>query len=109
MLTFLGSRHRLCDNVSRRDFLKVGALSVGGLTLEELARAKEKLLGAQEIRNQSDGALAFSCALDELYGLGHSHYRTLRARVESVTLEQVREVAARYFTQPCVAVTVRPE
>ena len=88
---------------------EVAALAVGGLTPEELARAKEKLLGAQEIRNQSDGALAFSCALDELYGLGHSHYRTLRARVEAVTLEQVREVAARTFTQPCVAVTVRPE
>ncbi len=88
---------------------EIAALSVGGLTAEELARAKEKLLGAQAIRNQSDGALAFSCALDELYGLGHSHYLALRERVDAVTLEQVREVAGRYFTQPCVAVTVRPE
>src|SRR6187431_969640 len=40
MLTFLGSRHRLCDNISRRDFLKVGGLAVGGLTLADLLRAR---------------------------------------------------------------------
>ena len=36
MLTFFGSKQRLCDGLSRRDFLKVGALSVGGLTLADL-------------------------------------------------------------------------
>ena len=40
MLTFLGRRRRFCDGVSRRDFLRVGALSVGGLTLADLLRLK---------------------------------------------------------------------
>src|SRR5438105_12394144 len=40
MLTILGSNHRLCDGLSRRDFLKVGALSVGGLTLADLLRLR---------------------------------------------------------------------
>ena len=40
MLTIFGSHHRLCDGVSRRDFLKVGGLSVGGLTLADLLRFK---------------------------------------------------------------------
>jgi len=40
MLTFFGSKRRLCDGISRRDFLKVGALSVGGLTLADLFRAR---------------------------------------------------------------------
>jgi zinc protease len=87
---------------------EITALADGGLTDDELARAKAKLLGAQEIRNQSNDALAFSCALDELYGLGAEHYRTLRARVESVTAEEVREVCRRYFTQPCVTAIVMP-
>ncbi len=39
MLTFLGERNRLCDSVSRRSFLRIGAAGVGGLTLADLLRA----------------------------------------------------------------------
>src|SRR5262245_59211123 len=39
MLTFRGSKqHRFCDGLSRRDFLRVGALGLGGLTLADLFR-----------------------------------------------------------------------
>jgi zinc protease len=87
---------------------EIAKLAADGLDAAELSRAKEKLLGAQDIRNQSNDALAFSCALDELYGLGHAHYRSLRGRVEAVTIEQVRDVARRYFTRPSVTAIVRP-
>src|SRR5688500_15482805 len=40
MLTIHGSRQRLCDGASRREFLKVGALAVGGLTFADLLRAR---------------------------------------------------------------------
>ena len=40
MLTFLGSSHRLCDGLSRRDFMQVGALGLGGLTLADVLRAR---------------------------------------------------------------------
>ena len=40
MLTFPGRRRRFCDGISRRDFLRVGALSVGGLSLAHLLRFK---------------------------------------------------------------------
>lgn len=40
MLTVLGPRARYCDGLSRRSFLKVGALGVGGLTLPQLMRAE---------------------------------------------------------------------
>jgi hypothetical protein len=42
MLTLLGPRlpGRTCDGVSRRDFLRIGALSVGGLSLADLLRLK---------------------------------------------------------------------
>src|SRR6478752_5940145 len=38
MLTFLGRRRRFCDGISRRDFLQLGALTVGGLSLADLLR-----------------------------------------------------------------------
>jgi len=42
MLTVLGPRQRYCDGLSRRSFLKVGALGVGGLTLPGLMRAEAR-------------------------------------------------------------------
>ncbi len=87
---------------------EIGKLVTDGLDESEIARAKEKLLGGQEIRNQSNDALAFGCTLDELYGLGHAHYRTLRQRIESITGDDIRRVAARYFTQPSVTAIATP-
>ncbi len=40
MLSISGRRFRLCDGVTRRDALKIGALGIGGLTLPELLRAE---------------------------------------------------------------------
>ena len=89
---------------------EIRQLAENGLTAEELARAKEKLLGQQEIRNQSNDAFAFMTALDELYGLGAEHYREMRREIEAVTLEDVKRVANQYFLHqyPVIAV-VRPE
>jgi hypothetical protein len=40
MLTILGSKNRFCDGVTRRNFLKIGALGLGGLTLPQLLQAE---------------------------------------------------------------------
>src|SRR5262245_1851816 len=40
MLTLFGRGHRYCDGVSRRSFLKIGGLAMGGLALPELLRAE---------------------------------------------------------------------
>ncbi|MEK0447016.1 MAG: hypothetical protein RLZZ399_2337 [Verrucomicrobiota bacterium] len=88
---------------------EIRQLALGGLTEGELARAKEKRLGAMEIRNQSLDSLALGCALDELYGLGAEHYRVVREQIREVTLEEVQSVARRYFgEQPAVVVSVGP-
>ncbi|MEA3213457.1 MAG: zinc protease [Chthoniobacter sp.] len=88
---------------------EIRKLAEQGLTAPELARAREKFLGAQDIRNQSNDAFAYTCALDELYGLGFANYRQLRAQIEAVTLDDVRRVARRYFAeQPAITAIVRP-
>ncbi len=40
MLTYWGRKHRCCDNISRRDFLQVGALGLGGMTLADVLRLR---------------------------------------------------------------------
>ncbi|MEX0676778.1 MAG: DUF1501 domain-containing protein [Pirellulales bacterium] len=42
MLTFYGRRRKFCDRATRRDFLKVGALAVGGLSLADLLRLNSR-------------------------------------------------------------------
>ena len=43
MLDILGGRYGMCDGLSRRGFLRVGALGLGGLTLSDVLR--ESCLG----------------------------------------------------------------
>jgi hypothetical protein len=40
MLSLLGSRSRFCDGLTRRSFLQVGSLALGGLTLPKLFQAE---------------------------------------------------------------------
>jgi zinc protease len=88
---------------------EIRKLATDGLTKQELARAKKKLIGQQQIANQSNDTLGYMAALDELYGLGFDHYRQLEREVEAVTLQDVKRVAAQYFQkQPYVLATVRP-
>jgi hypothetical protein len=42
MLTIFGRSNQYCDGISRRSFLKIGALGFGGLTLTDLFRAEAR-------------------------------------------------------------------
>ncbi len=50
MLTIPGQKRRHCDGIDRRDFLRVGALGLGGLTLADLLRneAHAKVAGRKK-------------------------------------------------------------
>jgi hypothetical protein len=39
MLSFIGSPQSFCDRLARRDFLRIGALAAGGLTLPDVLRS----------------------------------------------------------------------
>jgi len=51
MLTLAGEGSRYCDGVSRRSFLQIGSLAVGGLTLPQLLAAEEARGGASSSRS----------------------------------------------------------
>jgi hypothetical protein len=42
MLTLFGPGHRYCDGVSRRSFLKIGGMAMGGVGLPEILRAEAR-------------------------------------------------------------------
>jgi len=106
---YLGTDPQKIEPVKTALLDEIRKLANEGLTNEELARAKKKLIGQQQIALQSNDTFGYQCALDELYGLGFDHYKKLEHDVEMVSLEEIKSVAAKYFRdQPYVLATVRP-
>jgi zinc protease len=108
-LFYLGTDPQKIEPVKTALLDEINKLATGGLTQEELARAKKKMIGQQQIANQSNDSFGYLTALDELYGLGFQHYKTMEQAGEAVTLDDARRVAAKYFQeQPYVLALVRP-
>jgi len=106
---YLGTDPEKIEPVKQAFLDEIHKLSSEGLTAAELARAKKKLIGQQQIQNQSNDVFAYMTGLDELYGLGFNHYRELEAKVNAVTLDNIKRVAAKYFgKQAYVLAIVRP-
>lgn len=106
---YLGTDPLKLNAVKAELLEEIRQLAEEGLSEAELARAKEKFLGQQEMRQQSNDGFAFNSALDELYGLGFAHHETMSREIAAVTLEEVKAVARRRFLdQPAVIAQVRP-
>src|SRR5215472_15282714 len=106
---YLGTDPQKIEPVKAAFLDEIHKLAKEGLTAVELQRAKKKLIGQQEIANQSNDAFGYHCALDELYGLGFDYYKQLEHAVNAVTLDDIKKAAAKYFRdQPYVLATVRP-
>jgi zinc protease len=77
-----------------------------GLSEEELKRAKAKIIGQRKIARQELGGLAQAQALDELYGLGFACGDSDDAKLEAVTLEQVKAAAQKYLKRDAFVVSI---
>ena len=52
MLTIAGRRSRFCDGISRRNFLNIGGLALGGISLSQLLRAEQQATRGQRTRTK---------------------------------------------------------
>jgi zinc protease len=94
---YAGTEPSKISRVERELRAEAALLRDRGVTPDELQRAKAKLLGQKKIARQELGSLAQQAALDELYGLGYANFDTEDARIEAVTLEEIRTAAAQYL------------
>jgi len=106
---YLGTDPQKIEPVKTALLDEIQKLASEGLTPQELMRAKKKLIGQHQISMQSNDSFGFQSALDEIYGLGFDYYKKMDGDVEAVSLDEIKQVAAKYFRdQPYVLATVRP-
>lgn len=67
------------------------------LSADELARARNMLVGGHAIDLQRAGARAMTLATGELYGLGYDHFAKYEGNVRGVTAQDVQRVARDYL------------
>lgn len=79
------------------------------LTSEELQISKNKLLGQYALGKQTNGQMAQLYAWYETLGLGVTFDHIFQQEIDALTVEQLQEVAQRYFGhRPCISL-VGPE
>ncbi|MDE3068474.1 MAG: insulinase family protein [Verrucomicrobiota bacterium] len=107
---YTGTEPSKAELVEKELLKEAELLRAGGLTEEELNRAKAKLIGQKKIARQDLGHLAVLTALDELYGLGYRRVELDDAKYEAVTPEQIKAAARKYLrAEAAVAAVIRPE
>jgi len=81
-----------------------------GFTEEEVAQARQFLIGAHRLDVQHVAGLAKRVALDELYGMGFDAWTEYEARINHVTVPLVHGAAKRYLTlQQRAQVVISPD
>jgi zinc protease len=107
---YCGTAPEKVDLVEQEFLKEAEVLRNEGLTEEELKRSKAKLGGQKKIARQDLGSYATSAALDELYGLGYDFGDKEDAKLEAVTLEQVKTAVKKYLKPDAfVVATVKPD
>lgn len=93
------------DEVVERIFNNIRKAASGQITEEELEIAKQKLIAIHAQSDTTIGEQASQQALNLLHGFGINYDKTYEARVEAVTMEDVKAAAAKYLTRPYLQVT----
>lgn len=75
---------------------------------DELARAKQYLMGRYYIALQKNAHLSSAIFFREIYGISHKEVFEYRERVQSVTARQILNLSQQIFTQPEVLAIYGP-
>ena len=103
---YIGTDRTLIEEVERIVRAEIEVIRVEGLTEEEVARAKEYMVGNHYIRMQTNGAIASAMCLDTLYGLKPNFFKVWPEKAEQVSRDEVN-AAARKYLLPDLMVKVR--
>lgn len=87
-------------------FGELGKLKKRPVPEEEIRLAKTSLIGMEKISLQTNAALAYKMALDELYGIGYDAYENYAQRISDVGQKDIVDVSDKYIDLNRSAVVV---
>ena len=103
---YTGTEPAQVELVEKELLAEAAKLASEGLSEEELARCKSKIVGHKKIARHDLGSHAIACALDELYGLGFDRSDKDDERYEAVTVENIKEIAGNYLSPEKMVVSI---
>lgn len=107
---YAGTREDAVEEVESLFDEEIGRIVTGGIREEELQRARNKIIADYETMLQDNSSLAMNCALNELYGLGHSYIFTTKQRFDTMALEDICRAAQSILSANKMAISlVLPE
>lgn len=96
---YLGTSPRQAKEAEEILWKELESLRRGGLTKQELERARRTYLGKLRLQLQSIRSLARMQVLDDLYDLGYDYYRQTEERVQALSRLEVRRAAKRLLCE----------
>ena len=102
---YAGTRTDAIDEVETLMRQQLERIRAEGLRTNELERARSQLLAAHDMSLQNTGELAQLAALNELYGLGYQYIFNTPQRLQAVTNDDIRNLAAALLNDKDCAVS----
>ncbi|MGC9044272.1 MAG: M16 family metallopeptidase [Myxococcota bacterium] len=84
----------------------ISKLQKDGVKPEELEKAKNYLIGIHSIEMQEYSLRGLLYSLDELYGLGYDFHNKYLDLINSITLEDMKEVIKRYLDTNSAVISI---
>ncbi|MDA0322434.1 MAG: pitrilysin family protein [Verrucomicrobia bacterium] len=103
---YAGTRSDAVAEVDRLIQEQAARLASDGIRQDELDRARNQLISARQESLQDNLGLAMATALDELYGLGYEHGFKLEERLNAITIDDVKKVAAEILKPELLATSI---
>jgi len=108
-VVYAGTRAGQEQNVCALMEKEMKRLCSNGLRPDEFERAKKDIVMQRRLKEQSEAELAMECVLNELYGLGYAYGQETEKRLERISHDDVRRLAAEIVrAEKAVEVIVKP-
>jgi len=98
------------DVVKNMIFDEIAKLQNEPVPQKEFDDIKTYLKGSYKSELETNGSLAFTTGLDELYGLGYENYKVYEAMIDRISAANIQELAQKYMRkEQSVTVITQPE
>ena len=95
--TYIGTEPKKTHQAIDSMFKELELIRTTAVSDDELDRAKNYIVGNQDIENQKNGAIAMQMALNELYGMGIKEWYVYAQNIRAVTKNDILRVAKKYI------------